>query len=224
MTWGDGVVCASSASAARRRRIARWFNEPLSVISPASSDGGSLRPATGTTDALGRSADRESPPRRRRSASAHEHVGMCRGGREHVGVRNGPAARETLVDRENDARHLPGAIVRRELVERGRYRAPSEIPARRRADVTMRRTRRLRVKRARRSRRGRRRRASYSSRVVTSPRSWPVSCALSRRRMILPLRVFGSFAVKRIADGVAIGPSSWRTCATSSAANASEAS
>jgi hypothetical protein len=88
---------------------------------------------------------RLAPARRIDAHEGHENVGMRRGRRENVRVRNDAAAREALVDRKDDARHLARAIVRRELVERGRHRAPSEIPARRRADLTLRRIRRLGV-------------------------------------------------------------------------------
>src|SRR5579864_3535229 len=51
----------------------------------------------------------------------------------------------------------------------------------------------------------------HSSRVERSPTSRPSSCALSRRRMIFPLRVLGSFSGKAMSAGTAIAPRVWRT-------------
>src|SRR6185437_11983742 len=45
-----------------------------------------------------------------------------------------------------------------------------------------------------------------SIRVVTSPRDRFSATSRSNRRMILPLRVFGSSGVRRICRGLAIGP------------------
>ena len=56
-----------------------------------------------------------------------------------------------------------------------------------------------------------------SSSVVVSPvDSRPAAMSRSRRRMILPLRVFGSASVKRISSGRASAPISFATCAFSS--------
>src|SRR5215813_15198527 len=52
---------------------------------------------------------------------------------------------------------------------------------------------------------------SYSSNVEISPTSLPSSWALSRRRMILPLRVLGSLSGKAMSLGMAMEPSVWRT-------------
>src|SRR5262249_49211826 len=52
---------------------------------------------------------------------------------------------------------------------------------------------------------------SYSSNVEISPTSLPSSWALSRRRMILPLRVLGSLSGKAMSAGTAIDPSVCRT-------------
>ena len=49
------------------------------------------------------------------------------------------------------------------------------------------------------------------SSVLVSPTGWPMACALSRRRMILPLRVLGRLGTNSILAGTAIGPTSWRT-------------
>src|SRR5262249_40946709 len=51
----------------------------------------------------------------------------------------------------------------------------------------------------------------HSSSVERSPASLPSSCALSSRRTIFPLRVFGNLSTTLMALGVAMGPSSWRT-------------
>src|SRR5690606_1936102 len=55
--------------------------------------------------------------------------------------------------------------------------------------------------------------ASLPSRVEVSPSGRPSSRALSRRRMILPLRVFGSVARIAISRGATAGPSRTRACA-----------
>ena len=51
-----------------------------------------------------------------------------------------------------------------------------------------------------------------SSMVDVSPSGAPVKTALRSRRMILPLRVFGSLLTMMTASGVAIGPMVVRTC------------
>ena len=58
--------------------------------------------------------------------------------------------------------------------------------------------------------------------VETSPASTPASLALRKRRRILPERVLGSDATNSSELGVAIGPSSRRTCSIRAAASASE--
>src|SRR5215472_12135777 len=57
-----------------------------------------------------------------------------------------------------------------------------------------------------------------SSSVVTSPRTSPsVASSLSSRRIIFPLRVFGSASLKRISSGLASAPISLAThCRSSS--------
>jgi hypothetical protein len=59
--------------------------------------------------------------------------------------------------------------------------------------------------------------------VETSPASTPASLALRKRRRIFPDRVLGKDATNSNDDGVAIGPSSLRTCSMSAAERASEA-
>lgn len=49
---------------------------------------------------------------------------------------------------------------------------------------------------------------SYSSSVDRSPSSIPIARAFNTRRIIFPLRVFGSDATKLIFSGFAIGPTS----------------
>ena len=61
------------------------------------------------------------------------------------------------------------------------------------------------------------------SMVETSPASTPASFALRKRRRIFPDLVFGNEATNSSDDGVAIGPSSRRTCSMSAADSASEA-
>ncbi len=55
-----------------------------------------------------------------------------------------------------------------------------------------------------------------SARVVVSPRLRPSATSRSRRRMILPDRVFGRSGVMKIAFGLAIAPISWATWSRSS--------
>ena len=49
-------------------------------------------------------------------------------------------------------------------------------------------------------------RGNHSSRVEISPGSMPSSRAFKTRRMILPLRVFGSRSTYSISAGTAMGP------------------
>ena len=58
--------------------------------------------------------------------------------------------------------------------------------------------------------------SSRQSVVVSPTDSLPAAMSRKRRRMILPLRVFGSAAVKRILSGVAKAPICLRTWAVSS--------
>src|SRR6516164_3850272 len=58
-------------------------------------------------------------------------------------------------------------------------------------------------------------RSSLSS-VEISPSGKPSSRALSNRRMILPLRVFGKFCRNAISFGATAGPRRWRACPSSS--------
>ena len=60
--------------------------------------------------------------------------------------------------------------------------------------------------------------------VDTSPTSLPRTTALNTRRMILPLRVFGSIDTKLQLAITATGPSSLRTVASSSASSSSDGS
>src|SRR5207249_3919451 len=64
--------------------------------------------------------------------------------------------------------------------------------------------------------------APGSSRVVVSPISCPETRERMTRRMIFPLRVFGSFSVMYRSSGTAIGPISSRTCFRRSLFSASE--
>jgi magnesium-transporting ATPase (P-type) len=59
-----------------------------------------------------------------------------------------------------------------------------------------------------------------SANVVVSPIVRPSAISRSKRRMILPLRVFGNSAAKRISSGRAIGPIFLATCALSSSVSA----
>src|ERR1700688_2842116 len=59
--------------------------------------------------------------------------------------------------------------------------------------------------------------------VETSPASTPASFAFRNRRRIFPDRVLGNDATNSSEEGVAIGPSSLRTCSISAAASASDA-
>ena len=61
-----------------------------------------------------------------------------------------------------------------------------------------------------------------SSRVDVSPSGAPMRTAFSSRRMILPLRVFGSLLTIMMASGVAIGPMVFLMCLMSSARSSSE--
>jgi hypothetical protein len=60
---------------------------------------------------------------------------------------------------------------------------------------------------------------TYSSSVEMSPTSCPSSCAFSSRRMIFPLRVFGSFSTTLISAGTPMGPSVFRTWSFSAASS-----
>src|ERR1035441_4065828 len=63
-----------------------------------------------------------------------------------------------------------------------------------------------------------------SSRVVVSPLIFvPEAICLSRRRMILPERVFGNASAKRMSSGFATGPISLATCRRSSSRRAPSA-
>ena len=64
--------------------------------------------------------------------------------------------------------------------------------------------------------------ARHPSMVDTSPTSAPVSLAFRKRRRIFPERVLGSAVTNSRAAGVAIGPSSRRTCSISAAPSASD--
>ena len=56
-----------------------------------------------------------------------------------------------------------------------------------------------------------------SSSVVVSPvTAFPLATSFSRRRMIFPLRVFGSASAKRISSGLAIAPMCMPTCSRNS--------
>ena len=61
------------------------------------------------------------------------------------------------------------------------------------------------------------------SMVETSPASTPASLAFRKRRRIFPDLVLGKEATNSNDEGVAIGPSSRRTCSISAADSASEA-
>ena len=61
-----------------------------------------------------------------------------------------------------------------------------------------------------------------SSRVEVSPNGAPMRTAFSSRRMILPLRVFGSLLTIMMASGVAIGPMVFLMCFMRSARSSSE--
>ncbi len=60
-----------------------------------------------------------------------------------------------------------------------------------------------------------------SASVVVSPSAWSSATSRSRRRMILPERVFGRSSVKRIDFGFAIGPIVWPTWSRSSSTSSS---
>jgi hypothetical protein len=61
-----------------------------------------------------------------------------------------------------------------------------------------------------------------SSSVEVSPNGAPMRTALSSRRIILPLRVFGSLLTITMASGVAIGPIVFLMCLIRSARSSSE--
>jgi len=59
----------------------------------------------------------------------------------------------------------------------------------------------------------------YSSRVLVSPSAKPSARALSKRRIIFPLRVLGRLSTKEMVCGRAMGPISCATCSRNSSTN-----